>query len=367
MPEAPVMSWRKRLMLWSFFLLVLAIAGIASAADMLSRRIEPAIREQMVQYLRLRFDSDVEIGSLHVSMPIGSRLGLLLTGGAQARVAGERISLWHRHHRDGPPLLVVRSFTFLVDLNSLWNRPVRASMLQLQGLRVALPPKSPNDSRQKTSALRSSDAVDRTPVVTFDSIVADGATLTLLPKDQQKQPPEFAFRKLKLESGGPGPALHYTAELTSPKPSGLIRFAGYFGPWASLHPGNTPLTGAYTVEYGGSAVLNDVLVCIDSRSGFPARLGNMAAAGTMATLDCVRAPDAEPLPPWSGYPVTIDVKRDVPLLRPAEATLRRPGLVVDQGVVRGTDRESEWVALDVLFREGFVEGLVRSAVLGTAR
>jgi hypothetical protein len=81
MLDVIVMSWRRRWLLWISVPLLLTLVGVAIAAYVLSRRIEPFIREQTVEYLRQRFDSDIEIGSLHVSMPIGSPLGVLLRGG----------------------------------------------------------------------------------------------------------------------------------------------------------------------------------------------------------------------------------------------------------------------------------------------
>ena len=75
------MARKKRWLLWISVPLLLILVGVAIAARVLSRRIEPFIREQTVEYLRQRFDSDVEIGSLHVSMPIGSPLGVLLRRG----------------------------------------------------------------------------------------------------------------------------------------------------------------------------------------------------------------------------------------------------------------------------------------------
>ena len=91
------MSRRKRWLLWISLGLLLILAGVVVAAYVLSRRIEPFIRAQTVEYLGQRFDSDVEIGSLHVSVPVKSPLMVLLRGGrgAIARVTGERTSLWH--------------------------------------------------------------------------------------------------------------------------------------------------------------------------------------------------------------------------------------------------------------------------------
>src|SRR5512140_2790866 len=209
------MSRRKKWLLWISIPLLLTVAGVAIAARVLSRRIEPFIREQTVEYLRQRFDSDVEIGSLRVSMPMKSPLEVLLRKGrgAVAQVTGERISLWHKHRRDRPPLVAMGKFTFQVDLHSLWNRPVRVTMVRLEGLRISVPPKGPHAPREVQNAPQTSERKPATPSVIIDTIIADGAHLFILPKDPKKAPLEFDIRKLKLEPAGAGIAMRYTAEL----------------------------------------------------------------------------------------------------------------------------------------------------------
>jgi hypothetical protein len=127
----------------------------------------------------------------------------------------------------------MRKFTFEVELHSLWNRPVRATMVRLEGLRIAVPPKGPNAPRAKQNAPGTSDGKHATPSVIIDTIIGDGAKLFILPKDPKKDPLEFDIRKLKLESAGLGIAMRYTAELTNPKPPhplpGPIRAMGVGG------------------------------------------------------------------------------------------------------------------------------------------
>ena len=49
------------------------VIGLAVAANILSRRYEPYIKEQAVKYLQERFDSEVELGTLQSRCP-GCRL-----------------------------------------------------------------------------------------------------------------------------------------------------------------------------------------------------------------------------------------------------------------------------------------------------
>ncbi len=356
----------KRWLVWISVPLLLILAGVAIAAYVLSRRIEPFIREQTVAYLRQRFDSEVEIGSLHVSMPIGSPFGVLLRGGrgALARVTGERISLWHKHRHDRPPLVAMRKFTFQVELHSLWNPPVRATMVRLEGLRIVVPPKGSNAPQAKQNPPRTSDGKNATPSVIIDTIIADGAQLSILPKDPKKDPLEFDIRKLQLESAGLGIAMRYTAELSNPKPPGLIGCQGSFGPWVPEDPSDTPLAGEYVFENADLSVFKGIAGRLDSTGKFGGTLRNIVADGETRTPDFRLTVSGNPMPLQTKYHAIIDGGNGNTLLQPVEATLGRTRFVVRGGVVRGSGESGKTVALDVVFREAYIEDLMRLAMKG---
>ena len=360
------MANRKKWVLWISVPLLLTLAAMVIAALVLSRRVEPFLRQQTVEYLRQRFDSDVEIGSLRVSMPIGSPLELFLRGGrgATAQVTGERVSLWHKHRHDRPPLVAMRKFTFQVELHSLWNRPVRATMVRLEGLRIAVPPKGQSAPHAKRTASQPSDEKQVTPSVIIDTIIADGAQLFILPKDPKKDPLEFEIRKLKLESAGLGIAMRYTAELTNPKPPGLIHCRGHFGPWMSEQPSDTPLDGKYVFANADLGVFKGIAGRLDSTGEFAGTLDNIVADGETRTPDFRLTMSGNPVPLQTKYHAIIDGGNGNTLLQPVEATLGRTKFVVRGGVVRGAGEKGKTVALDVVFREGYIEDLMMLAMKG---
>src|SRR5262245_40117044 len=79
----------------------------------------------------------------------------------------------------------------------------------------------------------------------IDEIKATHGLLRLLPDDPAKLPLNFdldsvTFRDFSFEHAG-----QYDAQLTNPKPQGLIRSTGFFGPWDTYAPRSTPLSGDY--------------------------------------------------------------------------------------------------------------------------
>lgn len=366
-----VLTRRKKWFLWIAASLALVLVGIFIAAKMLSHRVEPFIRAQTIDYLQKRFNSDVEIGSLRVSMPIRSPLQVLLQRGrgAHAHVTGERIVLWHKHNHDRPPLIAMRQFTFQVELSQLWNSPVHATLVRLEGLHITVPPKGssgvdPKPADPKPAAEPTAEKTAPKTTVILDTIVADGTQLTILPKDPKKDPLEFDIRKLKLESAGPGVAMSYTAELTNPKPPGLIRSDGHFGPWASDDPSETPLDGKYVFENADLGVFKGIAGRLDSTGAFRGTLDNIVADGETRTPDFRLTISGNAVPLQTKYHAIIDGGNGNTLLQPVEATLGRTRFIVRGGVVRGQGESGKTVSLDVVFQQGYIDDLMRLAMKG---
>ena len=97
---------------------IVAVVALVVAGRLLAAHFEPYIRDQAIQYLEKRFDSDVELTELQVYLPHVSPFKLALNRGrgAMARIEGEGVSLRHRRERNALPLFVIKRFTFEVDL-----------------------------------------------------------------------------------------------------------------------------------------------------------------------------------------------------------------------------------------------------------
>ena len=109
-----IMTRKKKWLVGVGLSLLLVMAALFVAAFFLSKHFEPYIREQAIEYLRRRFDSEVELVGLHVRMPEFSPVRLLLTRGrgAWARVDGENLLMRHKGRRDVPAMFSIRKFSF---------------------------------------------------------------------------------------------------------------------------------------------------------------------------------------------------------------------------------------------------------------
>ena len=218
--------------------------AVMIAAHLLAKRFDPYIREQAVTYLQKRFDSEVEIGSLTISVPQLSAANLVFRRGLGtfARVEGERISLRHRRNLDLPPMFVMKKFSFLVDLGTLVTEHKTVRSVVVDGMEITIPPKG----RRPHLGTTSGNNPD-TGVLIEDVLMTD-STLRILPKDASKNPLQFDLHRIHLQSAGQKTAMKYEATLTNATPPGEIQSKGSFGPWAAEEPGDTPLNGNYEFD-----------------------------------------------------------------------------------------------------------------------
>ncbi|HYO83064.1 MAG TPA: hypothetical protein VES20_16780, partial [Bryobacteraceae bacterium] len=200
---------------------ITVVGGLAIAASVLSRRFEPFIREQAVEYLSQRFEADVRLQELKIRVPKASPLKMVMSKGAgtSVRVEGAGISMRRKGAVDAQPLFTIGRFSFEVDLGTLWERKPLVRHVILDNMEIRVPPKGQR-SVTPDPAPGSSGAPDG-PAVRIEDVLIRNATLMVLPRDPARKPLTFPIRQLQLRSEGPaGAAMSYDAALRNPKPPG---------------------------------------------------------------------------------------------------------------------------------------------------
>jgi hypothetical protein len=354
--------WKKW---WFWFVVsgVLFCVGLAVTASILARRIEPFVREQTELYLRNRFGADVEIGRLDASLRAGSPLNSLMTGGkgTLVRASGEGIKVRLRGRRDVPPILDIGRFEFDVDMSTLWNGPVDVPRVMLERFHLTIPPKGQRGDMPNLD-IESSGSKGG---VVIRRILADGARLTILPKDRNKAPLIFDLHQLRLFDAGVDRALRYDAVLTNAKPPGLIDSSGSFGPWDASEPSNTPLSGEYNFKNADLGVFKGIEGTLSSTGKFAGILERITVDGTTVTPDFRLSASGNRVPLRTSFHVVVDATNGNTLLEPVRAQLGSASFECRGGVVRNTEEIGKTVDLDVKLRKGDVADLILLAMKGT--
>ena len=150
--------------------IVLAIAGWGLFAPVLSR----IARARMISALEESFACTLDEKTFEVSIF------------PRVTVVGEGVVFRLKDRPSMPPLFTIRKFT--VHANPLGLLARHVSSVQLEGLDIQVPPREDSAARQEKDREASEK---KPPRFVIDEIIADGTTLTTLPKDSWKEPLHF--------------------------------------------------------------------------------------------------------------------------------------------------------------------------------
>jgi hypothetical protein len=329
-----------------------AVGGLYVAGRLFAKRLDPYIREQAMQYLQHRFDSNVEIGSLKIRFPGVSPVRVLLARGRGSVARAEATSLVLKR-RDAaptdPPLFLVDRCVFEVDLGTLWSGEKRVKSATLEGVEIRIPP------RRGGVSSRPADG----PAVIIDRIAIRNATLYILPKNPAKVPLEFQIHRLNLESSGAGAGMRYDAELTNAKPPGKIQSKGTFGPWVAAEPGDTPLAGDYTFNKANLGVFKGIAGTLSSSGAFDGTLSAIHAKGQATVPDFRLKKIGNRVALATTFEVEVDGTNGNTILKPVRARLGRTEFTTSGGVIKHEAAQRRVVSLNVSMPKGHLEDLLR--------
>ena len=204
-------------------------SGGAVTLYFLVKGFTPRARERVIQALQERFDADVDLASLDISLY------------PEPKAVGEGLSIRHKGWNDPHPLIYIRRFTAQTDFSTLIDRRNRVNLLRLEGLEIHVPPRGRSallEESKNNHQIASGEPGQDTTQLRFliQTIIADGALLEIEPKREGKLPLQFAIQKLTLHSVGPGEPMSFQAALTNAKPPGRIDSSGRFGLWQRDDP-----------------------------------------------------------------------------------------------------------------------------------
>src|SRR5579864_1479619 len=222
---------RKRYVRWCLIVgaLIALIFGVATILLVLKW---PFTRQAVTVALQDRFARAVEIRNFRSTyFPPG------------CTAAG--LSFLQRKHKDLPPLITVRTLTIQASYAGMFSFHKRVNQVQVIGLHVLVPPKSPHGPSDSVMPLTDSSSNDTLAIA---EIQADGAVLEFMSSGRDKEPFKLQVHQLILDHVGENGPIFYRATLLNTEPPGEIRSSGQFGPWNSEAPGSTPVSGSYTFE-----------------------------------------------------------------------------------------------------------------------
>jgi hypothetical protein len=338
----------------AFFRNRIVIAGVAVILLLLFSLpivVEPRIKQRLVNALGERFDSEVQVETLTVSLL------------PRPRLSGKGLVLRHKHRTDVPPLVTIASFSGEAGLVGLLSDPVTVSNIRLEGLEINVPPggMSLNDDDEPDDA----DANDseKSPLI-VRNLQSERAVLRILRREPGKAPRQFDIAQLDMKDVGADHPWPFRANLTNPTPPGRIETEGTFGPWQAEEPSHTPLAASYRFENADLGVFDGISGILNSSGSFKGVLERIEVDGKTSMPAFALAKVGNGIALETQFHSIVDGTNGNTLLQPVEATLGATKIHASGGVVERDGEEGRTVELDVVIDDGRLEDILRLAVKG---
>lgn len=267
------------------------------------------------------------------------------------RISGERIAIRLHDRPELPPIIEASRFTVGLGLFSMYRRHV--DTVHLDGLKLNIPP-----PRQSSGDV----APNRRPLFSVSHIVAHDAELNFVGKMQNNRPLSFAVHNLDLEDASVERPMQFMSRVTNPMPEGLVIASGSIGPWNRLNPGDTPLSGNYSMPDGDLATVNGIGGRVHSTGVFKGQLTDIRVEGSSTTPDFSLDLGGKPMPLTTKFLVAIDGGTGTTRLDRVDATLGATEILVAGTVTNLPGPRRNDVTLAVSISDGRIEDLLKLVV-----
>jgi hypothetical protein len=330
--------WRRnRWLTWVGTGLLLLLAALAVVVSIVLRRAEPFMRARIIQALQDRFHAHVELDSFHMSLAHGMWAeGHGLRIWPPAQVEGVNVP---PPQEQGDPLISLNEFRFHAPLHYSRGKPIHISVVELKGLDIHLPPKS--SFHHETDA--AVQAAPPAPLISFgvDKVECTSAHFVLETSKPGKLPLDFAIAHFKLtnNAGGSiqtGSVMRFEADLTNPKPVGIIHSAGTLGPWEVADPGESPIQGDYTFDHADLSSFKGIAGIVSSKGKYQGTLRDLVVDGDTDTPDFRLTHFGNSLPLHTHFHAKVDATNGDTWLEPVDATLGHSHFTAQGQIVRVT-------------------------------
>lgn len=338
-----MLSRHVKLVRWFIGITGGVLVGLWIALLSLSRA--PILQQKLVEVLSDQLDAEVELGNFSVrAFPL-------------VRIHGDRLKLRLKGQTSPSPFIEIRHFEVTGGLFGLLHRQRRFKSVELEGLRITIPPRTGDD---REAGNKAGSAVAG-PVL-IDLVTSKDAELIIVPRNPLKSPKVFAIHDLRLESVGFNRTMPFVATLTNAIPKGEIATTGTFGPWIKGDPGQTPLTGHYNFNRADLNTIKGIAGILQSAGEFSGHLEEIDVRGTTSTPDFSIDVGGTPVPLTTTFHAVVDGTNGNTYLKQVDGKLADTPISAAGSIDSEPGVKGRTVKLDVKIIEGRIEDVLKLAV-----
>jgi len=354
--SAPLKALRRRRTLLVAFTLILIFGAILLS---IATRITPHVRQGAVAALNERFESDVDLASLQISVF------------PRPQILGTGLVLRHKGRTDVAPLITIQSYSASAGLWGLIHSPLHLETVELDRLAISIPPggvhrdlADPSEG-DTTVAGEEAHGEPRASTLVIEQIVSRTARLDIVSRDPGKLPRRFEIHDLVMRGLGDRDGARFEATLTNPTPRGEIATRGRFGPWQADEPSQTPVRGEYTFKSANLDTIKGIGGTLSSVGTYSGVLERIEVKGETDTPDFSIDVAAQPVPLKTRFHAIVDGTNGDTALERVEARVIDTLIVARGAVIRTKDVKGRRITLDVAIDDGRIEDVLKLAVKAT--
>jgi hypothetical protein len=263
------------------------------------------------------------------------------------QVTGQGLTFRLHGRESEPPLLRAHRITATAGILEILHKPYHLHLLDIRGLELNVPPDRPwHQAKEETGRSK----------FYFDEIRAEGGVLRKLSAERKASPLEFQFPRVRLHTANVHSDVRFDTEVRIPKPPGLVRAQGQFGPWDIFQIGEMQASGHYELSQADLGVFHPVLGTLDSKGEFRGKLKQLSVAGHAAIPSFETRNARRPIAFHADYRATVNGTTGDTRIESIEAGFLHSKLVA-HGDIRG--QAQKIIALDVEMPEGRLEDILR--------
>jgi hypothetical protein len=339
-------------------------------------RATPIVRDRVVDALNQRFDTQVALDSLQVSVF------------PRPSVWGTGLALRYDGHPDVPPLFTIGEFEASASVWGLMGRPLHLKTVRVENLDINIPPGGIKAARaavgpgetaatlpaptapatapvDKAATSEKRTARPGKPPFLIDEIISRHATLDIASRKPGKLPRRFAIENLVVTGVGRPEGARYTADVLNPVPRGRVLTNGSFGPFVADEPAATPISGEYTFKDADLDVIKGIGGILSSVGKYSGVLERIQVTGETETPDFSIDIAGQKVPLKTRFTAVVDGTNGDTFLDNVEAQLAGSTIIARGEIVRDQDVKGRRVALDIKVDKARIEDIMRLAVKAT--
>jgi hypothetical protein len=327
---------------WSLIMGALLALILAVAATLLFVKW-PFTRQAVTTALQDRFARTVEIRNFRSTyFPPGC--------------IAEEVRFLQRKHKELPPLITVRTLIVQASYAGMFSFHKRVGQVQVIGLHILVPPKSPHGPSDSVMPLTDSSSNDTLAIA---EIRADGAVLEFMPSGRDKEPFKLQVHQLILDHVGENGPIFYRATLLNTEPPGEIRSTGQLGPWNSEAPGSTPVSGSYTFDNANLGVFEGIAGMLSSHGKLSGTLDHIETEGEADVPNFHVSGSGQIVHLSTGFTAVVDGTNGDTQLQNVRSHFQRTTVLTSGSITGQAGRQGKTVALEMSVKDGRIDDLLR--------